>query len=154
MQSHRQKETVRNKRLQYCVCVFFRFFISLCFCYASVMIMIYASVMFLKCSWFCFSPFYYTDKTFDSEDNIPISKLVLKRKALDDEQEEDEEDEEEEDEPSSDPGLCSLCFHYASITLMLCFDYASIMLLLCLSYASVMLLLCCRCFFVLLLCLY
>ena len=40
--------------------------------------------------------FYYIDKTYDSEDNIPISQLVLKRKGLDDEQEEDEEDEEDE----------------------------------------------------------
>ena len=107
------------------------------------MIMLYVFVMFLKCSWFCFIMlllyFHYTDKSYDSDDNIPISQLVLKRKALDDEQ---EEDEEEEDESSSDgnyPGLCSLCFHYASIKLLLSFDYASIMLLLCLSYASVML---------------
>ena len=58
-----------------------------------------------------FFSFYYTDKTYDSEDNIPISQLFLKRKTLDDEQEEDEEDGEEEDkedESSSDPGLCSL----------------------------------------------
>ena len=39
---------------------------------------------------------------------IPISQLVLKRKALGDEQEEDEENEEEEGESSIDPGLCSL----------------------------------------------
>ena len=57
---------------------------------------------------------YYTDKMYDSEDNISISQLVLKRNSLDDEQEEDEEDkedeeeEEEEDESSSNPGLCSL----------------------------------------------
>ena len=59
--------------------------------------------------------FHNTDKSYDSDDDIPISQLVLKRKALGDEQ---EEDEEEEDESSSDgnyPGLCSLCFHYVSI---------------------------------------
>ena len=122
----------------------------LCFRYDYVICFRYVSKNFMVLFFF-----YYTDKTYDSEDNIPISQLVLKQKALDDEQEEDEEDEEEEDESSSDPGLCSLCFHYASIKILLCFDYASIMLLLCLSYASVMLLLCCRCyFFVLLLCLY
>ena len=99
--------------------------------------------------------FYYTDKAYDSDDNVPISQLVLNRKALDDEREEDEEDEDELSSDGNDPGLCSLFFHYASITLLLCFDYASIMLLLCLSYAPVMLLVCCRCcFFLLLLCLY
>ena len=123
------------------------------------MIMLYAFVMLLKCSWFCFIMlllyFHYTDKSYDSDDNITISQLVLKLKALDDEQEEDEEEEDELSSDGNDPGLCSLCFHYYSITLLLYFDYASIMLLLCLSYASVMLLLCCRCcFFVLLLCLY
>ena len=72
----------------------------------------------------------YTDKSYDSNDDITISQLVLKRKAkayeeeesLDDEQEEDEESnlktneaigrEEEEDKSSSDGnnlGLCSLC---------------------------------------------
>ena len=115
--------------------------------------------MFLKCSSFCFIVlllyFHYTDNSYYSYDYIPISQLVLKRKALNDEQEEDEEEDDESSSDGNDPGLCSLYFHYASITLFLSFYYASIMLLLFLSYASVMLLLCCRCFFfVLLPCLY
>ena len=53
--------------------------------------------------------------------------------------------EEEEDESGSDgndPGLCSLCFHYASVTLLLCFDYALIMFMLCFYYVYRMLMLC------------
>ena len=100
--------------------------------------------MFLKCPWLYFiAPLlyvHYIDKSYDSNDDIPISQLVLKRKAkvgeeeesLDDEQEEDEESnlktneaigrEEEEDESSSDGndrGLCSLCS--TIITLRFCY---------------------------------
>ena len=60
----------------------------LCFHYDYVIRFRYVSKMFMVLFFF----FYYTDKTYDSEDNIPISQLVLKRKALDDEQEEDEEE--------------------------------------------------------------
>ena len=57
--------------------------------------------MFLKCSWFCFIMFilyfHYIDKSYDSDD-IPLSELVLKRKAKAYEEEEILEDEQEEDE--------------------------------------------------------
>ena len=60
--------------------------------------------MFLKCSWFCFIMlllyFHYTDKSYDSDD-IPLSELVLKRKAEAYEEEEILEDEQEEDEVSN-----------------------------------------------------
>ena len=42
----------------------------------------------------------------------------------------------------NDPDLCSLCFHYASVTLLLCFDYVLIILILCFYYVYHMLLLC------------
>ena len=74
--------------------------------------------MFLKCSWLCFIMlllyFHYTDKSYDSDDDIPISQLILKRKAkayeeeeiLGDKQEEDEEEEDESSSDGNDPGLC------------------------------------------------
>ena len=61
----------------------------------------YASVMFLKISWFFFIMlllyFHYTDNSYDSND-IPISELALKRKAKAYEEEESLDDEQEEDE--------------------------------------------------------
>ena len=58
--------------------------------------------MFLKCSWFCFiMPLlcvHYTDKSYDRDDDIPISHLVLKPKEKAYEEEERLEDEQEEDE--------------------------------------------------------
>ena len=61
--------------------------------------------MFLKCSWFCFIMlllyFHYTDKSYDRNDDIPISQLVLKRKAKAYEEEEMLDDEQEEDEESN-----------------------------------------------------
>ena len=59
--------------------------------------------MFLKCSWFCFIMlllyFHYKDKSYDSADDIPISQLVLKRKAkaYEDEKRFDAEQEEYEE---------------------------------------------------------
>ena len=61
--------------------------------------------MFLKCSWFCFIMLllyvHYTDKSYDSNDDIPISQLVLKRKTKAYEEEESLDDEQEEDEESN-----------------------------------------------------
>ena len=45
--------------------------------------------------------FYYTDKSYDSDDDIPISQLVLKRKAKAYEEEESMDNEQEEDEESN-----------------------------------------------------
>ena len=69
--------------------------------------------MFLKCSWFCFIMlllyFHYTYNIYDGND-IPLSQLVLKRKAEAYEEEEILEDEQEEDEESiiatDDEGMC------------------------------------------------
>ena len=78
--------------------------ILLCFRYDYDMFL-YASVMFLKNSWFCFIMlllyFRYTDNSYDSDDDIPISQLVLKRKAKAYEEEESLDDEQEEDEESN-----------------------------------------------------
>ena len=61
--------------------------------------------MFLKCSWFCFVMLllyvHYTDKSYDSDDDTPISQLVLKRKANAYEEEESLDDEQEKDEESN-----------------------------------------------------
>ena len=72
--------------------------------------------MFLKCSWFCFimllSYFHYTDNSHDSDVDILIYQLVLKRKAKAYEEEESLDDEQEEDEESNiatdDEGMCIL----------------------------------------------
>ena len=69
--------------------------------------------MFLICSWFCFVIlllyFHYTDNSYDSDD-IPLSELVLKRKAEAYEKKEILEDEQEEDEEyiiaTDDEGMC------------------------------------------------
>ena len=45
--------------------------------------------------------FHYTDKSYDSNDDIPIPHLVLKRKAKAYEEEESLDDEQEEDEESN-----------------------------------------------------
>ena len=68
--------------------------------------------MFLKCSWFCFIIlllyFHYTDNSYD----IPLSELVLKRKAKAYEEEEILEDEQEGEEEyniaTDDEGMCIL----------------------------------------------
>ena len=73
----------------------------------------YASVMFLKCSWFCFIMlllyFHYTYNSYDSDD-IPLYELVLKRKAEAYDEEEILEDEQKEDEEfniaTDDEGMC------------------------------------------------
>ena len=45
--------------------------------------------------------FHYTDKSYDSDDDIPISQLVLKLEAMAYEEEESLDDEQEEDEESN-----------------------------------------------------
>ena len=77
------------------------------FCYTSVVILICSCYFFIMILLY----FHYTDNSYDSDD-IPLSQLVLKRKAEAYEEDEILEDEQEEDEEyiyeTDDEGMCIL----------------------------------------------